>query len=194
MEPDSVILRDPAGRTLQIFEQNYRNDPVSQELLLSFYEGKTIEFQVQPGQIIKGKIIRSGYVPSYSYSNGYQQQPAYSQPIIEVDGVLRFGLPGQPLFPALSGDSILKPMLSWLLETDKPGAFEAELSYVSGGMNWHADYNLVAWPTAEPDQPRRSGRMDHHAESERQDFRERADQADGGRCKQAPCPQAFRWP
>lgn len=142
VEPDSVILRDPVGRALQILEQNYRNDPISQELLLSFYEGKTIEFLVQPGQTVKGKIIRSGYIPSYGYAQGYQQ-PAYSQPIIEVDGVLRFGLPGQPLFPALSGDSILKPTLSWLLETDKPGAFEGELSYVSGGMNWHADYNLV---------------------------------------------------
>jgi len=142
VEPDSVILRDPAGRALQILEQNYRNDPVSQELLLSFYEGKTIDFLVQPGQIIKGKVIRSGYVPSFSYAQTYQQ-PAYSQPIVEVDGVLRFGLPGQPLFPALSQDSILKPTLGWLLETDKPGAFEAELSYVSGGMNWHSDYNLV---------------------------------------------------
>src|SRR5258705_7567720 len=143
VEPDSVILRDPEGRTLQVLEQNYRNDPVSQEFLLSFYEGKTIEFQIQPGQIVKGKIVRSGYVPSYSYAGAYQQQPAYSQPIIEVDGVLRFGLPGQPLFPALSGDSILKPTLSWLLQSDRPGSFDAELSYVSGGMNWHADYNLV---------------------------------------------------
>jgi hypothetical protein len=142
LEPDSVILRDPSGRSLQIREQNYRNDPVSQELLLSFYEGKTIEFLIQPGQIVKGKVLRSGYVPSYSYAGGYQQ-PAYTQPIIEIDGVLRFGLPGQPLFPALSADSILKPTLSWLLETDKPGQFDAEVSYVSGGMNWHADYNLV---------------------------------------------------
>jgi len=142
VEPDSVILRDPAGRSLQILEQNYRNDPVSQELLLSFYEGKTIDFMIQPGQVAKGKVVRSGYVPSYSYAGGYQQ-PAYSQPIIEVDGVLRFGLPGQPLFPALSADSILKPTLSWLLRADKPGQFEAEISYVSGGMSWHADYNLV---------------------------------------------------
>ena len=142
VEPDSVILRDPAGRSLQILEQNYRNDPVSQELLLSLYEGKTIDFMLQPGQVVKGKVVRSGYVPSYSYAGGYQQ-PAFSQPIIEVDGVLRFGLPGQPLFPALSADSILKPTLSWLLETDKPGQFEAEISYVGGGMNWHADYNLV---------------------------------------------------
>src|ERR1035438_4046064 len=32
VEPDSVILRDPAGRwVVQVVEQNYRNDPVSQE-------------------------------------------------------------------------------------------------------------------------------------------------------------------
>ena len=142
VEPDSVILRDPSGRALQVLEQNYRNDPVSQELLLSFYEGKTLEFLVQPDKIVKGRVVRSGYSPSSGYAQGYQQ-PAYSQPIIEVDGVLRFGLPGQPLFPALSGDSILKPTLGWQLQTDRPGAFQAELSYVSGGMNWHADYNLV---------------------------------------------------
>src|SRR4051812_118571 len=46
LEPDSVILRDPNGHALQILEQNYRNDPVSPEMLLSFYEGKTIDFVV----------------------------------------------------------------------------------------------------------------------------------------------------
>jgi hypothetical protein len=145
LEPDSVILRDPSGRALQILEQNYRNDPISQELLLSFYEGKTIEFLVQRGEkqeTVKGKIVRSGYIPSTNYANGYPQ-PGYGQPIIEIDGVLRFGLPGQPLFPALSGDSILKPTLSWLLQTNDPGKFDAELSYVSGGMTWQSDYNLV---------------------------------------------------
>jgi len=45
VEPDSVILRDPTGRhSLQILEQNYRNDPVSEPLLLSLFEGKTIGF------------------------------------------------------------------------------------------------------------------------------------------------------
>ncbi len=48
MEPDSVILRDPQGkRALQILEQNYRADPVSQGLLLSLYEGKEIDFLVR---------------------------------------------------------------------------------------------------------------------------------------------------
>jgi hypothetical protein len=146
LEPDSVILRDPAGRALQILEQNYRNDPISQELLLSRYEGKTIDFIVrQDGaklETVKGKIIRSGYIASSAYAGNYPQ-PGMGQAIIEIDGVLRFGLPGQPLFPSLDTDSILKPTLSWLLRTDKPGALDAEISYVSGGMTWQSDYNLV---------------------------------------------------
>jgi hypothetical protein len=146
LEPDSVILRDPNGRALEILEQNYRNDPVSPEMLLSFYEGKSIDFVVGRNPDgsdlkIRGKIVRSGYAPA-TYLNGYPQQ-ASTQPIVEMGGVLRFGLPGQPIFPALSADSILQPTLNWLLRTDSPGKFNAEISYVSGGMTWQSDYNLV---------------------------------------------------
>ena len=157
LEPDSVILRDLTGRPLQILEQSYRNDPVSQELLLSFYEGKTIDFLVQRGEkseTIHGKIVRSGYVPIsyYQQPNYAYPQPNIGQPIIEVDGILRFGLPGQPLFPALGGDSILKPTLSWELSTNQAGKSQAEISYVSGGMTWQSDYNLVV-----ADGPKNSG-------------------------------------
>ena len=142
LEPDSVILRDPAGRrALQILEQNYRNDPVSQELLLSLNEGKTIEFQnlrlkdnTATREFIPGKIIRSGYVPG----------GGMEQPIIEVNGKMQFTLPGQPLFPSLGDNTILKPTLNWLLRADKPGKLDAEVSYVTGGFTWSADYNLVA--------------------------------------------------
>lgn len=60
--------------------------------------------------------------------------------------------PGQPLFPALSGDSILKPTLNWQLETTQAGHSDAEISYVSGGMTWQSDYNLVV-----SDGPKNSG-------------------------------------
>jgi hypothetical protein len=159
LEPDSVILRDPAGkRALQILEQNYRADPISQGLLLSLYEGKEIDFLVTGREgdtsTVRGKIVRSGYVPHQSgmqrYGQQYRQsQMAYAsgssgQPIIEVDGQLRFSLPGQPLFPTLTDDTILKPTLQWLLETDTAGKLDAELSYVTGGMSWEADYNLLS--------------------------------------------------
>jgi hypothetical protein len=156
LEPDSVILRDPTGKhAVQVLEQNYRADPISQTLLLSLYEGKTIDFEMgttQGIQIIKGKVIRSGYVPHHeSAMNLYGQQyyqsqmaAASDQPIIEVNGQLRFSLPGIPIFPALTDDSILKPRLEWQLATDKGGKFPAEFSYVTGGMTWQADYNIVA--------------------------------------------------
>ncbi len=154
VEPDSVILRDPAGkRAVQVLEQNYRNDPVSQDRLLDLYEGKTIEFSVPVGdgtnRLVRGRIVRSGYVP-HSQANQMGMAPGGAgQPIIEVDGKLQFSLPGQPIFPALGDDTILKPALDWILHSAQPARFDAELSYISGGMSWSSDYNIVAPETGD---------------------------------------------
>ena len=94
LEPDSVILRDASGAPLRILEQNYRNDPVTQQLLLSLSEGKEIDFQVReitkPDRIMKGKIIRA--TPDQA-------------PIIEVDGKIQFSLPGAGRLAGGSGNS-----------------------------------------------------------------------------------------
>ena len=148
-----------------MLEQNYRNDPVSQERLLNLYEGKTIEFAVRnqdgSNRIVSGKIVRSGYVPHYQAMNRYGAQyqanqmamasPAggTGQPIIEVGGKLQFSLPGQPIFPALADDTILKPAFDWILYSAQAARFDAELSYVSGGMSWSSDYNIVAPETGD---------------------------------------------
>jgi hypothetical protein len=155
LEPDSVILRDPSGEyPLRILEQNYRADPVSQQSMLQLYEGKQINFLVtQNGhtEVVSGKIIRSGYAPpsppTYPYySNPYGAQqipPAMRQPIIEVNGQLRFSLPGEPLFPALTEGSILKPVLSWVIDSQKAGHVNAQFSYITSGLGWDATYNLI---------------------------------------------------
>ena len=147
VEPDSVILRDPAGvHSLQILEQNYRNDPVTQELLLSLFEGKTLTFareyslnNTTTTKLISGRVIRSGYVPG----------GGNEQPIIEVNGQLQFSLPGEPRFPSLGDDTILHPAFNWLLQSDVPGKFDAEIGYVTGGFSWEASYNLVAPETGD---------------------------------------------
>jgi hypothetical protein len=145
LEPDSVILRDIKGNTRwRVLEQNYRADAVSQALLLSIFEGKTIDFQREPlaGErtmpaIIRGRIIRSGF------------KEGNSQPIVEVNGRLMFRLPGEPLFPALPNDSILEPTLTWQIQSDHAGTVDAELGYITEGMTWKADYNLVAAETGD---------------------------------------------
>jgi hypothetical protein len=161
LEPDSVILRDPTGAvTLRVIEQNYRSDAITQALLLSLNEGKEIEFMVRetnkPDRIVKGKIIRSGYIPNpqalaqrYGQDFYYQMQASYNggatgQPVIEVDGQLQFSLPGEPRFPKLADDTILKPTIDWQLHADKAARLDAELCYVTGGMSWEASYNAVS--------------------------------------------------
>src|ERR1039458_5019706 len=131
-ETDSVILRDSDGKVkLQVLEQSYRNDPVSQELLLSLNEGKTIDFFIKepnkPDTTVEGKIIRSGY-------GAGGQNP--TQPIIEVNGVLQFSLPGEPRFPALGDDTILNPTLSWKLNSSEADRKSTRLNSSHLGISY----------------------------------------------------------
>ncbi len=162
LEPDSVILRDPQGKTnLQILEQNYRNDPISQDLLLSMFEGKTIDFLVnspnEPSKIVYGKVIRSGYAVHAQVGHATLRPELRdgpmtawrawrgSQPIIEVERQVAVSAsPASRLFPPLGDDTILKPTIDWKINADKAGKLNAELAYVTGGMSWQADYNVVA--------------------------------------------------
>ena len=106
-------------------------------------------------KIVKGKILRSGYVPHYEAFQRYGSQYAVAQmayaspqgggqPIVEVDGKIQFGLPGKPIFDALDPQAFLKPTLLWRLAADKAGKHDTEFSYLTGGMRWEADYNAVA--------------------------------------------------
>lgn len=160
LEPDSVVLRDPANKTeLRILEQSYRADVLSQGLLLSLNEGKELDFLKRDPEgresIVRGKVIRSGYTPNSAayqrYGQAfYQTQMSYGNiqtggsPIIEVDGQLRFSLPGEPLFPSTGDGTVLKPTLTWQLASDRTIKLDAELSYITGGMSWQAAYNLIS--------------------------------------------------
>ncbi len=139
LEPDSVVLRDPAGKVpLTILDQSYRADTLSVGYMLQLNEGKTIDFLVRDKDNkeynVKGKIIRSGYSPAGGNDT----------PIIEVGGDLRFSLPGEPVFPKLGDNTVLKPTLTWQLDAPVPAKFDAELSYLTNGLSWKAAYNLVA--------------------------------------------------
>ncbi len=127
LEPDSVVLRDPTEKVaMKVTEQNYDAGVVNQEWMLEKYEGKTIQFQWSPGQTVEGKIIRAG-----------------QQPLIEVKGVMQFQLPGIPLFPSSTDGLLLKPTLRWMVYSPKQAHVDAELAYITHGMNWEATYNIV---------------------------------------------------
>lgn len=135
LEPESVVLRDPAGRVnFRVLEQSFRGDPVTERRLLAYFEGQTIRFlRVLDGRdvTVAGRIVRAP-APELGLD-----------PVIEVNGELRFDLPGRPLFPELGDDSILQPTISWSIFSREAADFDAQLSYLTSGFFWAADYNLV---------------------------------------------------
>jgi hypothetical protein len=119
-EPDSVILRDPPGKVVwQILEQNYRADAASVDRMLTLYEGKTIQFDLG-NRIVAGRIVRAQPPRVFGQPNFYYQ-PAYdpNQVMVEIEGQIRFGLPGTPLFPAGADQVLLKPSMNWTIRSDR---------------------------------------------------------------------------
>jgi hypothetical protein len=157
VEPDSVVLRDVTGkRPIHILEQNYDGALRVQSQMLAKFEGKTIDFSTPMSdgtvKLVQGRIIRAGYVPQFDLLERYGQQYYYQmqqgqqqqEPLIEVDGKLRYGLPGIPQFPSETPGLTLHPTLHWLIGSEKPAKFAAELDYITRGLRWNATYNVVA--------------------------------------------------
>ncbi len=156
VEPDSVMLRDVTSkRLIHILEQNYDGSLRVQAQMLAKFEGKTIDFVVGTGEntkMVPGKIIRAGNVPQYDLLERYGQQYFYQmtqarqqqEPLIEVEGKLRYGLPGIPQFPSDTPGLTLRPTLHWLIASDKATKVAAELDYITRGLRWDATYNVIA--------------------------------------------------
>ena len=95
--------------------------------------------------------MRAGYVPQFDLMDRYgqnyfyqsQQTAQQQEPLIEMDGKLRYGLPGTPLFPSDAPGLTLHPTLRWLINTDRAAKIAAELDYTRG-LRWDASYNVVA--------------------------------------------------
>ena len=133
----------PGGKhSLQILEQNYRNDPVSQELLLSLFEGKTIDFENlrTEGQHADAR--------THSRQNHPQRLRAAaatrSSPSSRSTANCNSPCPASRCFPIWATTRCSSPRFNWLLQSDKPGKFDAEVGYVTGGFDWSASYNLVS--------------------------------------------------
>ena len=120
-------LRDPEGT--QVLEQNYRYDLLDRNSLLARYRGQEVRALVD-GSWRSVRLLAAG-------------NPTESQPlgrILEIDGAIH--IEGFVL-PALPEGLLLEPSLVWRLDADKAGKHDVELSYLSEGINWRADYVAV---------------------------------------------------
>src|SRR5437879_2508520 len=116
-------LTDPAGLT--IVEQNYEYDLLSSQKLLEKYVGKRVRLYDGDGAYHEATLLAT---------NG---------PVFEINGQIYLGSPGRLVLPSLPDNLVATPTLVWLLrnQTDRPQRIE--VSYLTGGVTWKADYVLV---------------------------------------------------
>lgn len=138
IDPTSVHFKpvEPTDQ-IAILEQNYQYDLVSSTKILEKYLDKEIElFTKAGGQSGQDKSYK-GQLLSYSPDN---------LTIKESDGairIVRLNEVRDMYFPSLPEGLITKPTLVWLLDSQVSGKRKAEVSYLTSGINWHAEYVAV---------------------------------------------------
>ncbi|MFH1514625.1 MAG: DUF4139 domain-containing protein, partial [bacterium] len=132
IDPTSVhftSLTNPDG--ISIWEQNYEYDLISQSKLMEKYIGKQISFKKL--DVEKNKYITESGV-LLSTQGGY---------VVQMEDKIHIGNPGEIILPELPEGLITRPTLVWLLDTASGGNHDVEMSYLTTGLSWRANYVAV---------------------------------------------------
>jgi hypothetical protein len=130
IDPTSVRLK-ALNSAINVLEQNFQYDLVSQDKILSKYIDKDIVAYLIYGdkkEMIEGTLL--------SYSG--------DQLIIKDKyGMIQILDSNNLVLPELPEGLITKPTLVWILEAAETGNHTLELSYMTSGMTWKANYVAV---------------------------------------------------
>ena len=131
IEPASVHFKSiTAPDKCGILEQNFEYDLVSADKLLLKYIDNVISI------ISQDDVKYTGYLASYDGNQIVLAEDKEKGPIFMIN---RSNIRDIE-FPQLPEGLITKPTLVWSLLNNKPGTHDVELSYITGGINWVADY------------------------------------------------------
>ncbi len=129
IDPTSVHFKlRNSGDKIQLLEQNYQYDLVSSDKVLQKYLGNDIDIIMKNGDVLKGKYLSS--------SGDYivLQLPDGAVRLINDKELLSVTAPKLP------EGLIVVPTLQWLISSDVAGKRDAEISYLTSNINWHAEY------------------------------------------------------
>ena len=130
LDPTSVHLVPVRSGAFRVLEQNFQYDLASAERLLQRSLGSEIRATGKNGDITEGKLV--------FFDGG-------SLVLNTRDGIkmLYRGELRDQVIPELPGGLVSKPTLAWLLDAPSGGSPEAQLSYLTSGISWHAEYVAV---------------------------------------------------
>ena len=133
LDPTSVHFRSLSNASTQVLEQNFEYDLVNQSRLLERYLGQEIEL------IDDNNTSRRVTLLAHQGGNLV---------VMEGDRIV-IDPPGRIRLPRLPDGLIIRPTLMWLVSSQTAGPQLVELTYLTRGISWYADYVGVLTPSGE---------------------------------------------
>lgn len=131
IDPTSVLFRsltNPSGTV--VIEQNYEYDIVGSQKLLQKYVDQDIQLVTEDGSEYRGKLLSGTQDVILQAADGQVT-------VVKLDQVREYS------FPRLPEGLITKPTLLWQVEAAEAGTHDIEVTYMTRGVNWRADYVLL---------------------------------------------------
>lgn len=129
MRPETALLRSlshPKG--VAVFEQNFDFDLLTPGKLLEKYVGGTV------------LVVRSHPQTGIDQAESATVLAANEGVVLKVGDRIETGLPGRLVFPDVPATLRDRPTLVVSLASDALARQQLELSYLTGGLGWQADY------------------------------------------------------
>ncbi len=146
IEPASVGVRSlTSPNDFTVLEQNYQYDLISTQAILNKSVVQKIRFIRHFGaerEVLEGTLISAPYAVVGSPDGGSSE--TYNGMVIKTDdGRIILNPTGEVEVSSVPPGMISVPTLLWDLDTTKGGDQTVELSYLTKGINWNADYVLT---------------------------------------------------
>ncbi|MNR91740.1 hypothetical protein D3C72_227560 [compost metagenome] len=126
IDPTSVSLRSlTAPRELSVLEQNYEYDLLTPHKLLDKYVGQVVEIHT-PTNVSKAELLSTNEGQVYRIGDKIYLDP-----------------PGRVVLPKVPENLVARPTLVWGLQNDRAGEHRLDVSYLTRGLSWKANYVLV---------------------------------------------------
>jgi hypothetical protein len=129
IDPTSVRLEAREGG-FRLREQDYRPDQMNAQNVLAGYENRNISVWLHGGSLVQGTLLSAAGDIILSDSAGKVN-------ILRAESIERYE------FPELPPGLVNTPTLVWKLASDRAGKTDALVSYLTGGLTWHAEYGAV---------------------------------------------------
>lgn len=129
MRPETALLRSvSAPGSLNVIEQNFDFDLLTPQKLLEKYVGQTVN------------VVRTHPTTGVESSEVAQVLAANDGVVLKMGNRIETGLPGRIVYNDVPANLRDRPTLVMSLNNSSNATQDVELSYLTGGLAWKADY------------------------------------------------------